>query len=54
MYSILSQLPLKEVLLFKLYALDNSLSTSPYAFERANKAVNYYGSASLGYKITCF
>jgi TonB-linked SusC/RagA family outer membrane protein len=36
----------------ELYALDNSLSTSPYAFERANKSgVNsYYGSASLGYK----
>jgi TonB-linked SusC/RagA family outer membrane protein len=35
-----------------LYALDNSLSTSPYAYERANKSgVNsYYGSASLGYK----
>lgn len=36
----------------ELYALDNSLSTSPYAYERANKSgVNsYYGSVSLGYK----
>ena len=35
-----------------LYALSNSVSTSPYPFERATKTgVNsYYASASLGYK----
>ncbi|MEC5165103.1 TonB-linked SusC/RagA family outer membrane protein [Flavobacterium sp. PL11] len=36
----------------ELYALDNSLSTSPFPFERANKSgVNsYFGSASLGFR----